>query len=325
MHASGGGRATPRLPGDGCTAEFVGPDFVIVGAAKCGTTALYTYLASHPSIAMSSRKEPFYWCPDIESFAKIRSPGQYATLWDGATPGSMKGEATPAYIRSAVAIPAILTANPAAMFILLLRNPIEMAAAFHAQMLYSGQEDVRDFEAAWRLQRRRGDGKDIPLRCEDPARLQYERICSLGDQLERFISVVPEGQRLILLYDDFAADPRGIYLRALAFLNLPDDGRRLFEPVNSNKSLRWPALSAIYRRWATRLSRAYRPFRRAAGWVGLNAHELVVRLTEISVPRPPLDPEFRSELARVFRPQINKIESLLQRGLPHWTDGPEAS
>ena len=37
------------------------PNFLIIGASKCGTTALYHYLKQHPEISFSSLKEPKYF------------------------------------------------------------------------------------------------------------------------------------------------------------------------------------------------------------------------------------------------------------------------
>ena len=42
-----------------------GPTFMIVGAPKCGTTALYEYLQTHPQIFISDPKEPLYFAEDL--------------------------------------------------------------------------------------------------------------------------------------------------------------------------------------------------------------------------------------------------------------------
>jgi Sulfotransferase family len=49
------------------------PDLFLVGAPRCGTTAMYTYLRRHPGIFMSPLKEPDYFCPDIR-FRQRRPP-----------------------------------------------------------------------------------------------------------------------------------------------------------------------------------------------------------------------------------------------------------
>ena len=47
------------------------PDFFIFGAPKCGTTALYEYLSRHPGVAMSSVKEPQYFCTDFPDILQV--------------------------------------------------------------------------------------------------------------------------------------------------------------------------------------------------------------------------------------------------------------
>ena len=42
------------------------PNFFIIGAPKCGTTALSRYLSQHPNIFMSDPKEPHYFCDDFK-------------------------------------------------------------------------------------------------------------------------------------------------------------------------------------------------------------------------------------------------------------------
>lgn len=41
------------------------PDFFVAGASKCGTTALFEYLSSHPHVYMSRDKEPKFFCTDL--------------------------------------------------------------------------------------------------------------------------------------------------------------------------------------------------------------------------------------------------------------------
>ncbi len=37
------------------------PNFLIIGAPKCGTTSLYAYLSQHPQVFMSVPKEPTFF------------------------------------------------------------------------------------------------------------------------------------------------------------------------------------------------------------------------------------------------------------------------
>src|SRR5215468_7362257 len=83
----------------------------------------------------------------------IRTLDEYEALFCAATEKHIAvGEASVWYLSSAEAVPAILRYQPAAKFIIMLRNPVEMAPALHGEMLLSGLERERKFSTAWNLQ-----------------------------------------------------------------------------------------------------------------------------------------------------------------------------
>lgn len=293
------------------------PDFVIAGEPKSGTTALYTYLAGHPSLAASRRKDPGYWSTDVPRGERVDAAA-YAALWDGAPAGALRFEASTTYLRSRVAVPAIRTANPAARFVAMLRNPVEMAQARHAQFVKDHQEDVGDFERAWRLQERRARGEAMPPECVAPEILMYEEACAIGDHLERFFAAVPESHRLVVVFDDFTRDPAGQYRRVLRFVGVEDDGRTAFPRVNANVNVRSAGLARLHRGAGRRLGRLYGPARRAARAIGISPSAIVDRVNLTSGERHPMRPEFRAELAETFAPQVAKVSELLGRDLSHW-------
>lgn len=295
------------------------PDFVIVGAPKCGTTALYRYLGEHPSIAMSSRKEPAFWAPDVNTAEHVHDPDAYRALWEGAPPGTLLGEASADYLRSEVAVPAILNHNPEARFIALVRNPVEMVQAYYSQLVRTGLEDVATFARGWALQEARAAGSHLPPGCTAPSLLQYRQICSLGDQLERFCAQAPPERRLILLFDDFIADTRAAYRRVLSFLGLPNDGRQSFAPANPNQGHRFPRLAAWHRSMPHLLGPAYPPLRNMAARIGFSPSRLLKSVNPLAPrQRPQLPPALEAELAEVFAPQVEKMENLLARDLSAW-------
>ena len=106
--------------------------------------------------------------------------------------------------------------------IVMLRNPVDMAAALHSEFLNSFEEDVGDFERAWRLQEHRRKGRAIPPECVDPDGLQYERTRAIGTQLERFFAMVPESHRMTVVFDDLERQPSSVYRQVLDFLGLDD-------------------------------------------------------------------------------------------------------
>ena len=80
------------------------PNFLIIGAAKAGTTSLYHYLQQHPDVHMSAVKEPNYFCFDEQppEYAPIRTLSDYEKLFGSAASALAVGEASTQYLNSVV-------------------------------------------------------------------------------------------------------------------------------------------------------------------------------------------------------------------------------
>ncbi len=101
------------------------PDFVIIGAMKCGTSTLHAQLAAQPQFFMSEPKEPNFFSDD-EVYA--RGEDWYRGLFRAALSGALKGESSthytklPTYPHTVERLVALL---PDAKFIYVMRDPIE--------------------------------------------------------------------------------------------------------------------------------------------------------------------------------------------------------
>lgn len=218
------------------------PTFFIVGAPKCGTTSLAAWLAEHPNIYMCPGKEPHFYNTDLKH-RNTHSRRAYEALFRGVNDNHIAvGEASVYYLFSEVAVPNIEReiANP--RYIVMLRNPVEMAYSLHGQRLFSGNEHVAAFEEAWKLSPQRRLGRMVTRLCREPRLSDYQLVCRLGEQLDRLFATAPRERVLTLLLDDVKANPRREYLRVLEFLEIPDDCRTEFAVKNPAKEVRWPLL-----------------------------------------------------------------------------------
>lgn len=301
----------------------VKPNFFIVGAPKCGTTALYRYLRFHPNIFLPAKKEPHFFARDLGDYPAIKTMEQYLALFAGANPSQHRvGEASVYYLRSAVAIPAIREFDPEARIIAMFRNPVDMVHSFHSQLLYWAEEDVVDFEAAWRLQEPRSRGLHLPPGSRGAFLLQYAEMARLGSQLERLLATFPAGQVKAILYDDFAASPRQVYDNVITFLGLPYDGRTEFPRINDNKRARVAWLRNFIRKPPPALREAYRGVKARVGRKRLDAiRQAVISRITVNERREPLSPAFRAELDQVFGDEVALLGRLLGRDLRHWAGG----
>lgn len=292
------------------------PNFFVLGAPKCGTTSLDAWLAAHPRI-FTAPKEPDYFIND--NAGDMNNLTQYESLFAAATDAHIAiGETSPKYLRHPHALANILRYNNAAKFIVMVRNPVDMAASWHAQQLLNDNENTRDFETAWNLQERRRAGDAIPRLCYAPANLLYADVCALGEQLKRVYERVPAERVHVILFDDLAADPAAVYRAALAFLGAPDDGRAAFESHNRGRLPRLRYVNRIAREAHARLAKAKNALgiRRA-----FNAGALVKRLSRLNTQdefRAPMRPEFRRALNDYFADDVRLLAALSGRDLSHW-------
>lgn len=297
------------------------PDFFIIGAPKCGTTALSEYLRRHPLIGFSQPKEPVYFCTDFPNVRNFTEEGEYLAQCFGHCRDREYraiGEGSTAYIYSAEAIPNILAFQPAAKFIVMLRNPIDMVYALHAQKLLSLEEDVTDFERAWSLQARRLEGECLPKFCREPKLLAYANLGRLGAHLERVFAQVPEAQRKVLLFEDFVQHTRAVYLEVLAFLGVPDDHREEFPPINESQQARVQGLYEFGHRPPEKLINLVGALKRCLGIERLNILSRMLEWNVRKTQRKPLSPAMMKTLSEAFSGDIDLLAALLGRDLSHW-------
>jgi hypothetical protein len=259
---------------------------------------------------MSSMKEPHFFNSDDRQ--AVSTLDQYEALFRNASGEHIAvGEASVWYLSSAEAVPAVLRYQPEAQFIVMVRNPIEMAPALHGEMLLSGLEYEPRFSMAWNLQDDRRQGRRLPAFCWAQRRFLYGDVCSLGMQLERLFMTVSSHRVLTLILDDIRADPRREYLRVLEFLGVPDNGRLNFPLYNPASAFRWPGLQRVV---CLILESKYRLGVRR----GLGLWTAVENLLRIERPRESLTTEMIAVLQEYFSKDVELLGRLLGRDLRRW-------
>ena len=288
------------------------PNFFILGAPKCGTTSMAAWLSEHPNVFMSPIKEPCLFCTDLIP-KHPRCMVGYEGLFSSATSEhTVVAEATSDYLFSRSAVPNILDYADDARFLVMVRNPIDMAPALHSEKLYQGDEHIADFEQAWMLQDDRRAGRSLSRLCRDPQLLLYGPYCRVGEQLERLFGLVPRERVCVLDLDDVRSLPGREYLKLLGFLGLPDDDRSTFPVHNVAKARRSPTLA--------RLMRPIEEIRRKLGpaYRGLGILRRISDLNRVEKPRISLSSQMRASLAAYFREDVHLLSELRDRDLTHW-------
>jgi hypothetical protein len=171
------------------------------------------YLSGHPNVFLPYPKEPSYWSFDMSSgggVLELDCLEDYIRIYEPALTSRHKVllDASTCYLQSDVAVNEILKFCPQAKFIVMLRNPVDLAYAFHMEQLFNMYETEESFEKAWDLQGRRNEGELIPSACVEAKNLQYRQVAALGSHLERVKALVRKEQLHIIFHEDFAKNPK---------------------------------------------------------------------------------------------------------------------
>jgi Sulfotransferase domain len=193
------------------------PDFMIVGAQKAGTTALYEYLSQHPQIQPTKEKELHYFNCDARYKNGIEF---YRSFFQPVVESKLAFDASPGYLHNPEAPGRIYAHNPDVKIIILLRDPVERAYSawnMYRKMYLRNRnwffDDWVSFCGAsgFTILRRQDDHifnflqyaiDEIDLQdTNKPSTLLESPILSHGhyhDQIERYLSLFNESQILIL-------------------------------------------------------------------------------------------------------------------------------
>ena len=196
------------------------PDFLVIGAQKAGTTALYAYLRWHPSIA-----GPFW--KEVSFFDRHWARGE--SWYRGNFPnvararGKHVGEASPSYVFHPLAPQRVQEVVPEARLIVLVRNPVDRALSQYNHEVALGREPL-PFEEALDAEEERLRGEQERM-AADPRYFSrewwshtYKSRGRYAEQLERWLAVFPREQLLVLPSDDLGSDPARAHAHVLEFL-----------------------------------------------------------------------------------------------------------
>jgi hypothetical protein len=269
-----------RNPGRGRTV----PDFVVLGAAKAGTTSLFGWLCEHPDVRGPARKEINYFSYFFyrgTDWYRQHFPTERERREHTAEHGRpfLTGEASPSYLLHDWAPERLRDLLPDAKLIVQFRDPVERAYSQFQMRRRDGEEPLESFEAAV-------EAEDERIAAEHARMLADPRYSSLAvacwsylmrsryvEQVERWFEHFPRNQFHFLTLEELAADPRGALDRVLAFLELPPRDAASFR---ARFAFDYEPLSAATR---LRLQEYFRPYNERLydllgvdyGWEALSA------------------------------------------------------
>ena len=297
------------------------PDFFIVGAPKCGTTSLYTYLRGHPDIFMPACKEPHFFGTDLFPPECIRDETRYCNLFSEAAPSQKIGEASVWQLYSRRAAQEIRACCPGAKIIIMLRNPVDMLYSLHSQRIFSGNEDIQDFEEALAAEKDRKRGLRLPEGGKHIEGGFYRDVARFSEQVRRFFDLFGKDNVFVIIFDDFKADPASVFSETLRFIGVDEGFTTDFRIINANKTVRFPLLREMLRTpppLAKGLLKIVLPKQQRESLRGM-----LHRFNRRPIVRPLLPAEVRTRLLAEFAPDIRELADMTGKDLNHWLQAEE--
>ena len=303
------------------------PNFLLIGAAKSGTTSLYHCLRQHPDVFMPEVKEPRFFAyvddppamvgpgdqASNEAAGAVYRMQDYADLFEGTTESAV-GEASVNYLYSETAPRRIHETIPDAHLIAVLRNPIERAYSHYLHLVRSGREELRDFQRALAAEpERRRLGWEWSW--------HYTQMGFYHAQLARYLQYFDRDQLSVYLFEEFRADPVAIAQDMYRVLGVDDH----FVP---DASAQHEKTGVPFLEWFQQfLLNPDHPLRRASRYVLTEPvrERLLTWMKNANLRKPPLSSDVRSELALLFADDVHRLENLLDRDLTHWLAAEDAS
>ena len=302
------------------------PNFLVVGAQKAGTTALYQYLKQHPDVYMSPVKEPHFFAfegrdldyrgpRDRETLGHmvVRDEGAYRELFAGAGGEKARGEASAMYLYMEEAVGGIGRHAPDAKLLAVLRNPVDRAYSSFLHMVRDGREPIPDFGRALAAEEGRISGNWSPI-------WHYRRMGFYHEQVLRYREAFGPRNLRVFLYEDLEGDPGGVLRDIYEFIGVdpsfvPDVSSR-YNVSGVPKSKGLHALHRFLLR-PNPVKAAFKPFfpkglRRRMVEGSLNT------LRNRNLVKPPFPEEVRRDLIEGYREDVAKLETLIGRDLSGW-------
>jgi hypothetical protein len=296
---------------------MVMPNFLILGAAKTGTTSIYRYMKQHPDIYMSPAKEPrfFIFEDEILQFNGIGDEietakttlQEYQELFAKVKGEKAIGEATTMYLWSEKAPQRIKHYIPNVRLIAILRDPVERAYSNYLHLKQAKREPFNSFSEALKQEPQRIKDNWWPFWYYQDQGFYYQ-------QLQRYFDLFAKEQIKIFLYEDLTTNPLKLLQDIFNFLEL-DEGFKpdfstqirksrptpknkvlhsLVSQPNSFKSLLKPLLPKKIR------------------------EQIVNNINQKNLMKSQVSGETRQQLITEYQEDILQLQDLIQRDLSSW-------
>lgn len=297
------------------------PNFLMIGAAKAGTTSLWRQLDQHPEIFMHPKKQLNFFAlegedlnfrgegPRDSTLHSITTFEAYREQFDGVGSETAVGEASNLYLYNPGAAARIRHHLPDVKLIAILRHPADRAYSRFLHLVREGREPILDFARAL-------DEEEARVRDRWYPDFHYLRMGLYHEQLERYFAVFPRQRIKIYLQEDLRSDPIGTLRDVFRFLDVDDT----FVPDTTVEY----NVSGVPKSKALHLflqeARKARPY--VERLLPEKQRKRVLRVASgmhnRNLTKPRLSSEVRGRLIGGYREDTLKLQDLIQRDLSAW-------
>ena len=273
------------------------PNFLFIGADRCGSKWLHNILLKHPDVFVPEIADPYFFDREYD-----RGMDWYFRLFEGAGETAKAiGELSHDYIHSPEAAERIRQHLPDVKLIATLRHPVERAFSSYQSARYAGVLSST-FEEA--------------LEATTPPHLK--RNSQYATNLKPFFDLVPAQNIKLMLYDQLDTDPEGFAREIFEFLEIPFIPGLPYEVVFNPLSKPRAGIGGTVSKNSANLLRSL-GLVKVLGWA--KRREFIRRIfykKTAADEKPTVNPETRRRLIKEFEPEIQGVEKLIGRELPAW-------
>ncbi len=291
------------------------PHFLIVGAPKCGTTALHHYLSQHPQLNLSP-KEIHFFGKDLGYKVERPSLKEYQSYFKSE---GLNGDGSVWYLYSDSIYQELKELGIQPKIIVMLRNPVEVAYALHSQNIIDANENELDFEKALALEEDRKKGIHLPPNVDPPRTVFYKETADFYPRIKMLLDHIPRESIFFGLQEDLKSDTLGFLYRIENFLKIDHFTSYNLEKINENKVVKNPKIHNLIKKpgnLKVKLFRTLIPSKKIR-------KKLVDKIYNANLEknkRKELSGNLKSDLEQYFKPNIEKLGEITGIQIAHWID-----
>jgi hypothetical protein len=296
------------------------PNFLLVGAAKCGTSSLHKYLDQHPQVFMSKVKEPRFITSQVNSFP-LKGPGDhkveswyvksyhdYLKLFEGAENYKAVGESsadTLYFYKGSIPVIKQYLGDP--KIIIMLRNPVKRAFSAYQHLVRDLREDL-SFEEGLKEETNR-------IKNNWELIYHYTSVSMYHDSVKAFLDNFSSVK--IILTEDQEKRPQQTIRDIFRFLDVDPD-------FDVNTEIRYNMSGKPKSQWIHQFFFEGNMARRLAQPIVRTFFSpesrirIAQKIQEKNLTRMTINPDTKIKLRHYFEEDIKKLESLLKRDLSLW-------